>query len=393
MPAELVVLSRLVGKVAEDGSCTFQQNEGEYLQSIADRLGTLTLVAPVVFEGSEEFRRLPVYSFQFRDNVKVVRAKHPGSYDMFDKARVAVDNVWRVLRISSSKVFFYLFLPHPWWLVVASLTTKPFATYIGSDLRAVLSHHKRGTALAPVVEAFMRTAVRRSRFALVTGVELQRRYARYGKTFLAAPISLLSPHGDTVRKPERAPGAVRRVLSVGALISRKRVDLTIQALSELVSRGMPVELVIVGSGPEEHRLREQASALGVADRIRWLGYIADAKRLQQVYDEADVLVVASDAEGFPRVIWEAILAGVPVVARRLISLDGTLLHRKHILFVDGESPAAFADAISDILIQPGLAAELISNAQARWRELIPESDPVQQFMNLLRKYAPEVLVD
>jgi glycosyltransferase involved in cell wall biosynthesis len=100
------------------------------------------------------------------------------------------------------------------------------------------------------------------------------------------------------------------LLSVGHLIPRKGHDLVIEALVLLPPE---VVLLIAGDGPEEERLRTLVAAKGVAGRVRFLGRLGhDA--LREVYEAADILVLASSREGWANVLLEAMACGTPVVA-------------------------------------------------------------------------------
>ena len=97
--------------------------------------------------------------------------------------------------------------------------------------------------------------------------------------------------------------------SVGHLIERKGHHHAIRALLELHD----VELLIAGDGPERPRLEALAGTLGVRDRVRFLGAL-DQSALCDIYNCADILVLASSREGWANVLLEAMACGTPVVA-------------------------------------------------------------------------------
>jgi teichuronic acid biosynthesis glycosyltransferase TuaC len=105
-------------------------------------------------------------------------------------------------------------------------------------------------------------------------------------------------------------GLTRRTLaSVGHLIQRKGHHHVIAALPRLPG----TELLVAGEGEEKSALQAQAHALGVADRVRFLGAIGQ-DRLRLLYNAADALVLASSREGWANVLLEAMACGTPVIA-------------------------------------------------------------------------------
>ncbi|MBN9590196.1 MAG: glycosyl transferase family 1 [Alphaproteobacteria bacterium 64-11] len=111
--------------------------------------------------------------------------------------------------------------------------------------------------------------------------------------------------------PAGAPPRNERValLSVGSLIPRKGHELVIGALPGLAD----CDLTIAGSGPLRAELEALAHRLGVAGRVRFLGEVPHAD-LPGLYQAADMLVLASQREGWANVLLEAMACGTPVVA-------------------------------------------------------------------------------
>jgi len=104
-------------------------------------------------------------------------------------------------------------------------------------------------------------------------------------------------------------------LSVGHLIERKGLHITIAALAQVSD----ATLLIVGDGPEEGHLRQLANNLGVSGRIRFLGAIRHTG-LCEYYNAADAAILASSREGMPNVVLEALACGTRVIAT---GVDGT----------------------------------------------------------------------
>ena len=99
------------------------------------------------------------------------------------------------------------------------------------------------------------------------------------------------------------------IASVGLLIERKGHHLVIEALASVPD----ATLLIAGSGPDRAKLEAQARALGINQRVRFLGAL-DTKSLTEIYNCADALVLASSREGWANVLLESMACGTPVIA-------------------------------------------------------------------------------
>ncbi|MEO0498267.1 MAG: glycosyltransferase [Pseudomonadota bacterium] len=98
------------------------------------------------------------------------------------------------------------------------------------------------------------------------------------------------------------------LLGMGRLVPNKNFSLVLEAYAA-VAEAPP--LVLLGQGPEEGALREQAARLGIEDRVQFAGFIENP---YPIMARARALVSASRAEGFPNTIIEAITLGCPVIA-------------------------------------------------------------------------------
>ena len=96
--------------------------------------------------------------------------------------------------------------------------------------------------------------------------------------------------------------------AVGRLSSEKGFDQLVRAVHELMARGLDVELLIAGEGDEQRRLEALIVALGLANRVRLLGHLADPRDL---YEAMDVFALSSLREGLPNVLLEAMAMDVP----------------------------------------------------------------------------------
>lgn len=148
-------------------------------------------------------------------------------------------------------------------------------------------------------------------------------------------------------KRPAAPGTARpriRFGCVGRMVPVKAQSTLIEAFAQLARRLPQAELRIVGGGPLEPDLRDQAAKTGLNGRLRIEGI---NHNIADVLSDLDVFVLSSISEGLPLVILEAMAAGLPIVSTRI-----------------GGVPEVAPEGRVSTLCSPGSAAEL---AEAMYR--------------------------
>lgn len=168
--------------------------------------------------------------------------------------------------------------------------------------------------------------------------------------------------------PERAePGApMHRIVMIARFAAPKRPDLLIRAFAELAKPAggalAGCELVIAGDGPQLPAMRELAERLAPG-RIVFPGNVAAVPALLAC---AQVFVLASDHEGFPLSILEAMRAGLPVVATDLPGIREQLDDGRCGLLCAPGSVPGLADALARLAGDAPLRMSLGAAARERW---------------------------
>ena len=148
---------------------------------------------------------------------------------------------------------------------------------------------------------------------------------------------------------------------VGRLSHEKGVDVFIDSLALLRSRGVAVTAVVIGEGDELQALTDRARQAGVSGDIAFVGQIAS---MRAVYAALDLLVIPSRSEGLPSVLLEAMQQDLPVVSTRVgAMIEIAAEHPEALDIVAPERPDALADGIAGALGR--LAAPERARARAR----------------------------
>ena len=270
-------------------------------------------------------------------------------------------------RASATADLVHLHLPDPLsvtsWTVVRRSDVSVVATYHND-----IARQERALQLyRPVLDRFLDGVDR----IHVTSPRLRDEssfLAPYTDKCRVVPLSIdVDEYGDYEGPAFDLPVTGDRpvLLFVGRLIYYKGLEYAVDAMTDV-----DADLLIVGTGPLRESLEARARERGVADRVTFLGYVAE-DRLHYCYDRADVFVFPSVAtsEGFGIVQLEAMAYGTPVVNTDLptgvpwVSRD----HETGIT-VPPRDAAALADGLNTLLADSDLRARYGAAARVRVAE-------------------------
>lgn len=121
-------------------------------------------------------------------------------------------------------------------------------------------------------------------------------------------------------KKENSPKIVR-ILAIGRLVPRKGFDYLIRSLPNVVEQSQKDFCVeIIGDGPQLSELMQLAKKINV-DRKVILSGAVPYDMLASKYQQADIFVLSSLAEGMPLVVLEAMASGLPIIATKVQGID------------------------------------------------------------------------
>jgi glycosyltransferase involved in cell wall biosynthesis len=127
-------------------------------------------------------------------------------------------------------------------------------------------------------------------------------------------------------EPEKFPPKVFQdspkcfeILCVGRLVSAKGQAILIKAVSELIKEGLPINLSLVGDGPDKKLLEYLVSSQGLSSRITFAGAVNQDK-IRDFYNKADIFALSSFAEGVPVVLMEAMAMEIPCISTNIAGI-------------------------------------------------------------------------
>lgn len=191
---------------------------------------------------------------------------------------------------------------------------------------------------------------------------------------------------DQIREKFNLPLDRPLALHVNRLSDEKRVDVLLDAAAKMSGNGF---IALVGSGPAEVALREQAERLHLGDRVSFLGYVRDADLLA-LRRSSEVFVIPSEADLQSLATMEAMACGLPVIAANSYALPELVHHGENgYVFQPGNSDE-LASHLDKLLGDAPLRAQMSQKSQ----EIIARHDRVQvldQWESLYRRLSDEFI--
>ena len=182
--------------------------------------------------------------------------------------------------------------------------------------------------------------------------------------YLGAPLEEFKP-----RSPEEEDASRRmmgytdpkiRLIGTVTRLHESKGNVHLVDAAAIVSRKRPdVRFVVVGEGPLQADLEQQAARLGISDKVDFLGFQRD---VASVLASFHVAAFPSLWEGTPLTIFESLAMGKPIVSTDVDGLKEVLVHEQNSLIVPPRDPDALASAIIKVLDEQQLAAHLSQNA-------------------------------
>lgn len=254
----------------------------------------------------------------------------------------------------------------------ARLFNRPEFVLVVGDLRALLpSMPYRGVKrlLWRAYTAFEERNVQGMADRALTfanGEALTVKHSRRGHAVIQTQTTTIDAGAVNTRE-DTCAGTRVRLLTVSRIDPRKGLRVLPEAVRRLVDRGLDVTLDIVGGtvgGPgEEQRgaIVEAARSLGVADRVVFAGSLPLDQLLPR-YRAYDIFVLPTlPGEGIPRVLLEAMAAGLPVVTSRVSGIPSLVTHESNGLLLESPDADAVAGAVTRLVRDGALRRRMIAH--------------------------------
>lgn len=234
---------------------------------------------------------------------------------------------FKALKVIKNHSFFYLFIPGNVSLIYALvlfLLNKRFGLYIRGDFTRTRFH---------LIYNFI---IRKSSFAIVTCNYVKEQVKPLNENISRVVPMIITSSKDLQEDRSFPVGRPIKYLFVGRPSKEKGIEEIIKAINLLKRDGLNFELEIVGDYDKaaNNLLRETIKESGLENHINFSGFTNNPEELKNIFERSDVFVLPSHHEGFPRVVYEAMTFGLPMVLTSLPSYKYTLDNNVHCEIVE-----------------------------------------------------------
>jgi glycosyltransferase involved in cell wall biosynthesis len=189
-------------------------------------------------------------------------------------------------------------------------------------------------------------------------------------------------------------GETLRLMCTGRMVPAKGHQVLLEAVKLLRDRNIPLQVTLVGGGPELERLQQYVLDHDLADTVNFTKALSHPETLAQLR-HADLFALASFAEGIPVALMEAMSLGLPCVSTYIAGIPELIRNGIDGMLVPPANPVALANALEIVIGDPVLRRSL--GASARQRIINQYNLPLnQELLAMTFKHkteAPETAVE
>ena len=321
-------------------SYTNSEGEAYYLQSLATKFGKLRIISHVLEQQSPWFETVNKVQLSPKE-FEVIELYSSRKQTLLRKFIQYIIMFFQFLFTLKRTDKVFLFIPSysaALAYLVCRLRQIDYIVYAASDWSPRESEQiisSSGIALSKGMLDFLKRMnlrfekriVKNAKLVLVISDELKGRYGKYNAT-----VQRTIPRMNLKKLPakiyERQINASGKgnFLFVGGLYKRKGIDSLIDEIRLLDTDSKLGEftLNVVGSGADELEIKTKVKNFNLQDNVIFHGQVKYGEELFKIYRECDYFVFPSFAEGFPRVLYEAMLfnqkiicSGIPEIRKEL----------------------------------------------------------------------------
>lgn len=359
---------------------SFQEGDGFYLNEISSLFGNTTIIANEILKSDIQNE-----TFLLNGNIKCV-----------SRTSLFKQEFFKLIKLIKDANIVYVFYPIKSSLLIALLAIlfrKKIIAYNGGvwsemKLLGVRNVYKK-KVISTIYNFLEYLSVVFSNVYIVNNNQLYERYYRDYRIIKATPFLRIQKEHVYKRKDTFAKEPVE-ILCVNHVKEGKKIIEILESFQNLI-RFNSVEkynLTIVGKYDPTlgyaKKVFEYIKDNNLKDKVTFSGIVNDFSRMIKYYRESDMLLLVTESEGFPRVLWEAFSQSLPVICSSLPNIKMEFSDRYTPIYtLESNEPETITKAISELSNDSVLRETLIFNGMKAFRNKT-KNTPFEQFQTIIK---------
>ncbi len=362
----------------------FHRNDGIYINDISKLFSNVHIFADEVDKNKIGYEAL-----ELNVNIKC-----------YSKA-MSISKFFLIIKLINSSDIIYAFFPLKFSIFItfiSKLFSKKIIAYNGavwSEIRALnVTNSLKKKIIIFSYNTLEYLSVKLADINLVNNNKLYNRYKKVNCVIKASPLLIFNKNDIFVRENTCNNKKCIQLLNVNNVKKGKDIINLIKGFKLLKGKDLDyeVKLKIVGKFDinEQYasKIMNLVNSENLTNEIEFTGIINDKEDLISIYRESDLLILVTESEGFPRVIWEAFSQSLPVVCSPLYNIKIEFnKNDRNIEYFDNNDSFSVCNAIYRVISNDLLRMELIKNGMLSYQKKMNNSymDQFNKVLKLINK--------
>lgn len=359
----------------------FQEGDGFYLDRISSFFDKTDIIAKEVSP-----KNVQNETYRLKEGI-----------DCFDTKSLIQKDFFRLISLIRNANIVYVFYPLKSSLIIAiiaKLFDKKVIAYNGGVWSEMKVLGKSQGILSKVKYSFYQNleylSILLSNVYIVNNNQLYDYYSPKFDLIKTSPLLRIEKKDVYYREDTNINETVE-LLCVSHVKEGKKIIEILESFQSLIKSnfGKKFNLTIVGkydhTSGYAKKVFEYIRENKLNDKITFSGIVNDFSRMIRYYRESDMLILVTESEGFPRVLWEAFSQSLPVICSSLPNIEIEFVDKESPIYtLESNEPVKITKAITDLLNDSALRQNLVQNGLQAFKEKTKET-PLKQFQIILNR--------
>lgn len=366
-----------------DGDCLLTvKNRGKFYAELADKFKESTILYTIGSTKSHD------NTFNMK-GYNLVCLKDHRNRKAFGLVFNYLKTIIRIIKLIRCHDVLVVFIPNKsatLAALVGRICNKIIITYVAIDWRKIALipyENKKHNIIISYIKYFLNTifeyiAVSSATFVFVAGRSLLKKLKKYNKSIEETIPMIEFGKSDIFIRNDTFQSKTINILYVGSLTKRKAVQYLIEAFDRINNHYSNCILHIVGDGELYNDLQKNS-----CENIIFHGHLNRKIELSNLYKLADIFICPSLSEGFPRVLYEAMIHSVPIITTDVDGIKFFFKDKIDALLIPPENAEQIFNKFCLIANDKFLRQKLILNSQKKINHIFRSRTSEQFYQKII----------